>query len=148
MRRAGGALIGQLAFVVPMFVGADNGERVRRVSEVAVLEPLGAVATTATPSRAGIADTDTYDILSTPAQINAAARRLGMEEDDFLDALGKRQQFLEDAVGGERARRWTTCRCAHSGSWGMRSWRTTMRTRTDEDMHDLGKLSRTERSSF
>jgi hypothetical protein len=89
--------VGRLAFVVPMFVGAYNGSRVRRVSEVAVLEPLGPGY-----DRHSIArwnrDSDTYDILTTPAEINAAARRLGMEDDDFLDALGKRQAFLEQLI--------------------------------------------------
>ena len=89
--------IGHLAFVVPMYIGAANGQRVRRVSEVAVLEKLGASYdrhTIASWDRAN----DTFDILSTPAQINAVARRLGMEEDDFLDAVGHRQKLLETLI--------------------------------------------------
>jgi hypothetical protein len=90
-------LIGQLAFVVPIYVGANLGQRVRRVSEVAVLEPLGPGYDRHAVARWD-ADADTWDAFTTPAQINAAARRLGMEEDEFLDALGKREQFLESLL--------------------------------------------------
>ena len=34
--------IGHLSLVVPMFVGVSDGQRIRRVSEMAVLEPLAA----------------------------------------------------------------------------------------------------------
>ena len=95
--------IGRLAFVVPMFVGARGAQRVRRVSEVAVLETLGAGY-----DRHSVASwdagTDTYDILSTPAQVNAAARRLGFDDEEFLHELAKRQEFIEsllaDGVSG------------------------------------------------
>ena len=88
------ALVGHLAFVVPIFVGVYDGRRVRRVSEVAVLEPLGASYDRTTIAR-WQPDGDTYDVLTTPAQINAAARRVGLEEDEFMDQLGLREQFLE-----------------------------------------------------
>jgi hypothetical protein len=91
------AHLGRLAFVVPMYVGAHNGSRVRRVSEVAVLEELGPGYDRHTIAKWDPA-ADTYDILSTPAQINAAARRLGMDDDDFLDALDKREAFLADLI--------------------------------------------------
>src|SRR4029079_14141566 len=59
--------VGYCSFVVPMFVGTRAGRRVRRVSEVAVLEPLGA-----SHDRHSVAiwhaETDTYDVLTTPAQ--------------------------------------------------------------------------------
>jgi hypothetical protein len=89
--------IGQLAFVVPMFIGVNNGQRVRRVSEVAVLEPLGASYDRHSITRWDGSD-DSYTILSTPAEINAAARRLDMEDDEFLSELGKREQFLEQLL--------------------------------------------------
>lgn len=89
--------IGHLAFVAPMFVGHRDGARVRRVSEVAVLEPLAKSFDRHTIAKWN-PDADTFDILTTPAQINAAARRLGMEDDEFLDELGKRQQFLESLM--------------------------------------------------
>ena len=89
--------IGRLAFVVPMFVGNRGGQRLRRVSEVAVLEPLGAGY-----DRHSIArwktDEDTYDILTTPAEINAAARRLGMEDDDFIREVAAREQFIDSLI--------------------------------------------------
>jgi len=89
--------LGLLAFVVPMYVGHANGARVRRVSEIAVLEPLARSYDRHTIARWDRA-ADSYDILSTPAQINAGARRLGMEEDEFLDELARRQQLLEELV--------------------------------------------------
>jgi len=87
-------LIGNLALVVPMFVGVSGGHRIRRVIEVAVLEPLGPRF-----DRHSIArwrpESDQYDVLSTPAQINAVARRLGLEEHAFMEALHRREQFIE-----------------------------------------------------
>jgi hypothetical protein len=87
-------LVGHLAFVVPMYVGSAGGTRVRRVSEVAVLERLGDSFDRHTVARWD-RDTDAFDVLGTPAQINACARRLGLEDDAFLDGLGARQKFLE-----------------------------------------------------
>ena len=93
--------VGLLAFVVPMHVGASGGRRIRRVSEVAVLEPLGPAYDRHTVALWD-ADRDAIDTLTTPAQINAAARRLGMEEDELLSEMGRRegflQQLLEDGV--------------------------------------------------
>lgn len=86
--------IGYLSFVVPLYVGVRDGKRMRRVSEVAVLEPLGG-----SYDRHSVvkwdASSDTFDVLSTPAQINAAARRMRMEDDEFLQGLNLRQEFLE-----------------------------------------------------
>ncbi|MBF6600595.1 MAG: hypothetical protein IVW36_08800 [Dehalococcoidia bacterium] len=86
--------IGHLAFVVPMFVGSAGGRRVRRVSEVAVLEPLGASYDRHSIARWNPGD-DSYAVLTTPAEIDAIARRLAMTTDGFLEALAARQQFLE-----------------------------------------------------
>jgi hypothetical protein len=89
--------IGHLAFVAPMFVGSRDGARIRRVSEVAVLEPLAKSYDRHTIAKWN-RESDNFDILTTPAQINAAARRLGMEDSEFLDELGKRQAFLESLL--------------------------------------------------
>jgi hypothetical protein len=87
--------IGRLGFIVPMFVGVRGGQRVRRVSEVAVLEPLGAGYDRQSIAR-WRAEDDLYDIFSTPAEVNAAARRLGFEEEgEFVHELGRREQFIE-----------------------------------------------------
>ena len=85
--------IGHLAFVVPIFVGSHNGRRTRRVSEIAVLEPLGPGYDRHSIAR-WLPDSDTYDILTTPAELLAAARRLGMDEDELLQELHRREQFL------------------------------------------------------
>ena len=91
------ALIGHLAFAVPLFVGAHQGRRIRRVLDVTVLEPLGGGF-----DRHSIVawrrDDDAFDVLATPAAINAAARRLGMEDDEFLRELGRREQLLQSLI--------------------------------------------------
>lgn len=91
------ALIGQLAFVVPIYVGANAGQRVRRVSEVAVLEPLGPSYDRHSVARWD-AGADEWTAFTTPAEVNAAARRLGMEDGEFIDALARREQFLESLL--------------------------------------------------
>lgn len=89
------ANIGHLAFVVPIYVGTNgDGRRIRRVSEVAVLEPLGASYDCHSIASWQRKD-DRFEALRTPAQINAVARRLGMAEDEFMEELHRREQFLE-----------------------------------------------------
>jgi type IV secretory pathway ATPase VirB11/archaellum biosynthesis ATPase len=90
--------IGHLAFVVPIYVGLGaEGRRVRRVSEIAVLEPLGG-----SYDRHKIArwhrEGDRFESLTTPAQVNATARRLGMTDDEFLEALQRREKFLDELM--------------------------------------------------
>lgn len=93
-------LVGQCAFVAPMFVGHHNGSRVRRVSEIAVLEPLAKAYDRHTIAR-WEPEGDRFEILETPAAINAASRRLGFEDEgEFLDALDKREKFLEELIQG------------------------------------------------
>jgi hypothetical protein len=90
-------LVGHVAFIVPIFVGVNDGRRVRRVSEIGVLEPLGDGY-----DRHSVArwrhDDDVYEVLATPAEVNAVARRLGMDEDDFLRQLHTREAFLEELM--------------------------------------------------
>ena len=88
-------LVGHLALVVPIHVGTGGaGRRIRRVSEVAVLEPLGSGYDCHTIARWQAGD-DTFEVLMTPAEVNATARRLGMDDAAFIDGLGRREQFLE-----------------------------------------------------
>jgi hypothetical protein len=88
------ANVGHLALVVPMFVGMNAGRHVRRVSEVAVLEPLGGSYDRHSVARWDPAS-DTYDVLSTPAQMNALARRFGMEDEDLVHTLAVREQLID-----------------------------------------------------
>jgi hypothetical protein len=90
-------LLGHLAFVIPIFVGHSNGARIRRISEIAVLEPLGPSYDRHSIARWEPAG-DRYDLLGTPAQINAAARRLGMEDDELVAELARRERFLEELL--------------------------------------------------
>jgi len=88
------ANIGHVALIVPMFVGMNAGRRVRRVSEVAVLEPLGGSYDRHTIARWD-PESDTYEVLSTPAQANALARRFGMEDEDLIHAVAAREQLID-----------------------------------------------------
>ena len=76
---------------------ASGGRRIRRVSEVAVLEPLARGYDRCTIASWRPAD-DAFDVLTTPAQINAIARRLGIDDAAFLDGLARRERFLEELL--------------------------------------------------
>jgi hypothetical protein len=89
--------VGYLSFIIPMFVGVRDGRRLRRISEVAALEPLGAGYERQTLVKWS-PESDTWDILTTPAQLNAAARRLGMEDEELVHALAVREQFIESLL--------------------------------------------------
>jgi hypothetical protein len=90
-------LLGNLALVVPLYVGGGSGRRIRRVSEVAVLEPLGAAYDRCSVAR-WQPDADAYDVLATPAEINALARRLGLDDGALIDALHRRETFIDALV--------------------------------------------------
>jgi type IV secretory pathway ATPase VirB11/archaellum biosynthesis ATPase len=89
--------IGHLAFVVPIYVGLQGGQRVRRISEVVVLEPLGDGFDRQSVAR-WVREVDELEMLCTPAEISAVARRLGMEDGEFLSELERRTGFLNDLV--------------------------------------------------
>ena len=69
----------------------------RRVSDVTVLEPLGSAY-----DRCSIAgwrrDDDSFSALRTPAEVNAAARRLRLTDDEFMEALHEREAFLQQLL--------------------------------------------------
>jgi hypothetical protein len=89
------SLVGHLAFVVPMYVGpGPEGRRVRRVSEIAVLEPLGASYDRHVVARWD-RDADRFEALRTPAEVIALAQRLDMSDDDLLSELQRREKFIE-----------------------------------------------------
>jgi type IV secretory pathway ATPase VirB11/archaellum biosynthesis ATPase len=92
--------VGHLAFVVPMYVGAYEGRRVRRVSEVAVLEPLAASYDRQSVAR-WLPETDTFSVLATPAEINAAARRLDLDDGDLVQEVAKRESFLAELLAAD-----------------------------------------------
>ena len=62
-----------------------------------MLEPLGGAY-----DRHSIAgwrpDDDAFDVLTTPAQINAAARRLKIDEHELLGEVQRRERFLDGLV--------------------------------------------------
>lgn len=89
--------LGHLSFVVPLFVGVREGQRVRRVSEIAALEPLGGGYDRHTVVRWDAAS-DTFEVLRTPAAINAAARRVGLEDDELMQSIDTRARFLDELL--------------------------------------------------
>jgi hypothetical protein len=91
------AHVGYLTFVVPIFVGIADGRRLRRINEVAVLEPLGAAYDRHTVA-AWDRGRDDIAMLTTPAAISAVSRRLGLDEQQLLDQLARRARFLESLV--------------------------------------------------
>ncbi len=91
------AHVGRLAFVVPLHLGHAGGRRIRRIAEVAVLEPLGPRYDCHTVARWRPED-DAYDVLTTPAQVNALARRLGLDDDALLAEVARRERFLAELL--------------------------------------------------
>jgi energy-coupling factor transporter ATP-binding protein EcfA2 len=87
--------LGHLTFVAPIFVDAQAGRRVRRLSELCVLEPLGAAYDRHSVARWRPED-DSFEMLATPAEIGAAARRLGMTDDELLAEVARREEFLRE----------------------------------------------------
>ena len=87
----------RLRVTLPLLARKPEGRRVRRVSDIAVLEPLGT-----SYDRCSIAgwrrDGDTFDALRTPAEIDATARRLRLKDHELLEALHEREQFLTELL--------------------------------------------------
>ena len=59
-----------------------------------MLEPLGDAYDRHTIARWD-PESDTYDVLSTPAQANALARRFNMDDEDLIHAVAAREQLIE-----------------------------------------------------
>jgi type IV secretory pathway ATPase VirB11/archaellum biosynthesis ATPase len=95
-------LVGHLALVVPIFVGASGGRRIRRVSEVTVLEPLGPGY-----DRHSVARWRRIRIETCWARrINAPARRRG--DGAFMEPCTAASSSSSAAGGGVTSR--ATCR--------------------------------------
>lgn len=90
-------LIGHLSFVVALHIGLRDGRRIRRVAEVGVLEPLGDGYERHSVAR-WQPETDAFDVLQTPAEINAVARRLAMDDDEFTRELRRREDFVDQLL--------------------------------------------------
>jgi hypothetical protein len=86
--------VGHLTFVVPMRVSARDGQRTRRVTEIGMLEPAGETYRRTSVAR-WLPEGDRFSAVASPAEVEAVARRLGMGEAGFLDALGEREGVIE-----------------------------------------------------
>jgi hypothetical protein len=86
--------VGRLSFVVPMFVGANGGRRVRRVTEIAALSPHGSAYRATTVAR-WKRDADAFEVATSPEQLAALAANLGIERDVVADELDRRTAFID-----------------------------------------------------
>ena len=90
--------IAHLTFVGTIHIGYGNGRVLRRMSEVAFIQPEGDsgeglhLSTIATWDQRD----DSFRVLESPAQVSALADWAGMPAAAFLDELSRREKFLED----------------------------------------------------
>jgi hypothetical protein len=90
--------IAHLTFVATIYLGFGNGRALRRMNEVAFLQPDGGsgeglhLSTIATWDRRD----DSFRVLESPAEVSAMAAWAGVPAAAFLDELARREKFLED----------------------------------------------------
>jgi hypothetical protein len=89
--------IAHLTFVATIHIGYGNGRALRRMNEVAFLQPDADsgeglhLSTVATWDKGD----DSFRVLESPAQVSALAGWAGMPAAAFLDELARRENFLE-----------------------------------------------------
>jgi hypothetical protein len=89
--------IAHLTFVATIYIGFGNGRALRRMNEVAFLQPDGDsgeglhLSTIATWDRRD----DSFRVLESPAEVSALSAWAGLPEAAFLDELERREKFLE-----------------------------------------------------
>jgi len=89
--------IAHLTFVATIYIGSRNGRTLRRMNEVAFLQPDGDsgdalhVSTISTWDSQG----DSFRILESPEDVAAVAAWAGMPVEAFLAELARREEFLE-----------------------------------------------------
>ena len=89
--------IAHLTFVATIYIGSRNGRTLRRMNEVAFLQPDGDsgdalhVSTISTWDSQG----DNFRILESPEHVAALAAWAGMPAEAFLAELARREEFLE-----------------------------------------------------
>jgi hypothetical protein len=89
--------IAHLTFVATIHIGYGNGRALRRMNEVAFLQPDGDSGEGLHLSTVAIWDQrdDNFRVLESPAQVSALADWAGMPAAAFLDELARRESFLE-----------------------------------------------------
>ena len=89
--------IANLTFVATIYLGYGNGRALRRINEVAFLQPDGdsgeglRLSTIAGWDRRQ----DSFRVLESPEQVAALAAWAGMTADAFLAELARREEFLQ-----------------------------------------------------
>ncbi len=84
--------VANLTFIIPLYVGRLSGA-MRRVLEVAFLEPDGDAISTTTLAAWKI-ESDSFELLSTPAQREALARWAGITLEELDAEIERREAFL------------------------------------------------------
>lgn len=82
--------LAQLTFVVPLVIGQRDGESIRRVRDVAVIEADGVDRIATWDEKR-----DEFTVLDSPEQRMLLARRLRMDAAWFEQELSEREAFLQ-----------------------------------------------------
>ncbi len=92
--------IAHLTFVGAIHIGYGNGRVLRRMSEVAFIQPDGDSAEGLHLSTIATWEPrdDSFRVLESPAQVAALAAWAGMPAAAFLDELARREDFLQDLL--------------------------------------------------
>ena len=88
--------LAHLTFVATIHLGCRNGRVLRRMNEVAFLQPDGAAASDLRLSTIATWDPqdDSFRVLESPEQVAALAAWAGMPADALLAELARREEFL------------------------------------------------------
>ena len=89
--------IANLTFVATIYLGYGNGRALRRINEVAFLQPDGDSGEGLRLSTIAGWDPrqDSFRVLESPEQVAALAAWAGMTADAFLAELARREEFLQ-----------------------------------------------------
>ena len=89
--------IAHLTFVATIYLGYGNGRALRRINEVAFLQPDGDSGEGLRLSTIAGWDPrqDSFRVLESPEQVAALAAWAGMTADAFLAELARREEFLQ-----------------------------------------------------
>lgn len=87
-----------LTFIVTLRLLHRRGQILRRVDEVAYLEPDGDDGLAVHRVAHWDEESDSFRLLESPQQVTALARRLGLSEETFRQELDRRQSYLTTLI--------------------------------------------------
>ena len=89
------AHIANLTFIMPLFIGRTEAGTVRRVLEIALVQPDADSAYTLTSIAQWDPKTDTFDMFTEPGGHEALAAWAGLSPEDLDREINKRESFLK-----------------------------------------------------